>query len=72
MAVQRIAVTKTVSDPQTQAVFDDLKRQLEYRFQYGTTAPDSNTPGYVYHKQGATPSDPLKTYLKIDGVWHGG
>jgi len=55
-------------DEAVQEVADQICRQ----FQYGASAPTSNTPGTIYFKQGTTSSDAVTVYLKVDGEWWGG
>lgn len=72
MSVIRLPLTSQAGDARTQQALNELKRGMENRFQYGTAAPSSDTPGYVYYQIGAATTDAITTYIKIGGQWYGG
>ena len=72
MSVLRLRVLRQMEKPDDQQAMDELVREVEKNYNYGTAAPSSTTPGRIFFKQGATSSDPLTVYININGTWWGG
>jgi hypothetical protein len=72
MSVSPINRKIKMTDPDSEAVVEELKREIEMKYQYGTAAPDSTTVGNVYYKIGAATTDAIVVYLKVGSTWYGG
>ena len=72
MSVKRVPMTVKMRDADDQRVADMLAREIEESRTYGSSAPTSSTPGSIYYKLGATSSDPVTVYVKVNGAWYGG
>jgi len=64
MGVLRLPLTDGLAENDPVAAIEQFKRAVEYRYGYGTAAPDGSTQGSVYYQIGSG-----KTWLKIDGTW---
>ncbi|MHC4616328.1 MAG: hypothetical protein ACYTEQ_01105 [Planctomycetota bacterium] len=60
-------------DTEIQAPIDELRVKVESVVQYGTSDPDSDTPGKRYYKYDADDSTAALTpFIKIGNTWYGG
>lgn len=55
-----------------ESAVEELKGELVKQKTYGTAAPSSSTSGTIYFQLGASSSDPVKVFVKVDGTWYGG
>ncbi|MFA6315695.1 MAG: hypothetical protein WC648_05010 [Candidatus Paceibacterota bacterium] len=72
MSVSRINRARKMADSDNEAVVEDLVQELEKKFQYGTSAPDANTPGNIYFKIGSATTDAVTVFIKDGSTWYGG
>ena len=72
MSTSKINRTLKMTDGDNEAVMQELVREIEFKFQYGTAAPTSATVGNVYFQIGSSASTTVKTYIKVGSTWYGG
>jgi len=69
----RIGRTVLALEPTADDAIDEVAaRVMEELGQYGTSDPDSNTPGSIYFKHGSSTSDSVTVFVKVGGEWYGG
>lgn len=61
-----------LKDSQDDQAFKDAVARMDDKFNYGSTAPGSDTPGKIYFKHGSSATDSVTVYIKIGNTWYGG
>lgn len=72
MSVSNINRKLKMKDTDNESVIEELKRELEMKYQYGTDAPTSNTVGNIYYQIGSSTTTTVKVYVKSGSTWYGG
>ena len=65
-------IGRTVNGGDAEDAIDELKNSIVSQKSFGTAAPVTGTIGSIYYQLGATASDPVKVFVKVNGVWYGG
>ena len=65
-------IGRTVDGGDAEDAIDELKNAIVQRTSFGTAAPDSKTQGAFYFQIGASQTDAVKVFVKVNGVWYGG
>jgi hypothetical protein len=65
-------IGRTVDGGDAEDAIDELKNAIVGQKSFGTAAPATGTIGSIYYQLGATQSDPVKVFVKVNGVWYGG
>lgn len=61
-----------LQDAKDDQALKDAVSRMDNKFNYGSSAPGSDTPGQIYFKHGASSSDAVTVYIKIGSTWYGG
>lgn len=72
MSVSTINRSLKMVDGNNEAVMEEMKREIEMKYQYGTDAPTSSTVGNIYYKIGSATTDAIVVYIKVGSTWYGG
>ena len=72
MSTSKLNRTLKMMDGDNEAVMQELVREIEFKFQYGTAVPTSVTVGNVYFQIGSASTDAVKVYIKVGSTWYGG
>ena len=65
-------IGRTTDGGEAEEAIDELKNAIVSQKSFGTAAPTKGTIGSIYYQIGATSSDAVKVFVKVDDTWYGG
>lgn len=65
-------IGRTMDGGDAEEAIDELKNEVIKQKSFGQAAPTAGTIGVIYYQLGADQAEPVKVFVKVNGVWYGG